>query len=160
MNQVDKEYMQSKGFLDENERAVDARLQEAALSEAAMFAGSVLAAGHDLEHLQMVTSYMEELAGKKHFLHIHLFAQRTYGDCRSRGELDDFYAASLQDDALFVYAAYFVVYLGNFVRDLDLMRTKIRGGRAQDKPATNTKEKIFIPSGQNYRQKNGGRVYG
>ena len=65
MNQVDKEYMQSKGFLDENERAVDARLQEAALSEAAMFAGSVLAAGHDLEHLQMVTSYMEELAGER-----------------------------------------------------------------------------------------------
>lgn len=156
MNQVDKEYMQSKGFLDEDENAVDTVLQSTALMEAVEFAGAILAKDNDLSILQTISSYLEELAGKKHFLHIHLYVQRTYGNCRGRGELDGFYAASLHDDALFIYATYFVVYLSNLVSKLNETMLAIEVSKAMIEINSAKREKTFVLADQ----ENGGRADG
>lgn len=148
MNQVDKEYMQSKGFLDDQERAVDTVLQATALKEAVMFAGALLAGGGDVPILQTVSSYLDELASKKHFLHIHLYVQRTYGNCRSHGELDGFYAASLHDDALFIYATYFVVYLSNLVSKLNETLLSIEVCKAMIEINSAKRETTFVPDKQ------------
>ena len=156
MNQVDKEYMQNKGFLDDQEQAVDSALQSAALMEPVEFAGALLAKGDDMSVLQTVSAYLEDLAGRKEFLHMHLYVQRTYGNCRGRGELDGFYAASLHDDALFVYAAYFVVYLSNLVSKLNETMLSIEVNKTMAEINAARREKTFVP----HDQENGGRADG
>ena len=100
MNQVDKELLISKGFMNEQERVNDVEIQVSALMEATVFAGAILDSNLDLSKLMAVSLYIEELASKKNYLHIHLYVQRCFGDSRSGGELDGFYAASLHEEVL------------------------------------------------------------
>lgn len=146
MNQVDKEYMQSKGFLDDKGRVVDSAIQTTALMEAVMFAGVLLANGNDMSNLLAASSYLEDLAGKKHFLHIHLYVQRVYGNCKGYGELEGFYAASLHDDALFIYATYFVVYLSNVISKLNETMLSIEVSKMLVEINKEKREKIFVPT--------------
>ena len=85
MNQVDKELLISKGFMNEQERVNDVEIQVSALMEAIVFAGSILDNNLDLSKLMAVSLYIEELASKKNYLHIHLYVQRCFGDSRSGG---------------------------------------------------------------------------
>lgn len=100
MNQVDKELLISKGFMNEQERVNDVEIQVSALMEATVFAGSILDNNLDLSKLMAISLYIEELASKKNYLHIHFYVQRCFGDSRSGGELDGFYAASLHEEVL------------------------------------------------------------
>lgn len=90
MNQVDKELLISKDFMNEQERVNDVEIQVLALMEATVYAGSILDNNLDLSNLMSVFLYIEELASKKNYLHIHLYVQRCFGDSRSGGELDGF----------------------------------------------------------------------
>lgn len=119
MNQVDKGLLISKGFLNEVEQIRESKLETTALLESIVFAGAVLENGTDLKRLKAISSYIEELAVRKHFLHIHLYVQRCFADCRRRGELDGFYVASLHEEALKIYAMYFAMSLKKLSNSLD-----------------------------------------
>ena len=140
MNQVDKELLISKGFMNEQERVNDVEIQVSALMEATVFAGSILDNNLDLSKLMAVSLYIEELASKKNYLHIHLYVQRYFGDSRSGGELDGFYAASLYEEVLEGYALYFTLYPRKIVSEINEARKKIREYQglldlmAQEKP--------------------------
>ena len=140
MNQVDKELLISKGFMSEQERVNDVEIQVSALMEAIVFAGSILDNNLDLSKLMAVSLYIEELASKKNYLHIHLYVQRCFGDGRSGGELDGFYAASLHEEVLKGYALYFTLYLRKVVSEINEARKIIREYQglmdlmAQEKP--------------------------
>ena len=105
-----------------------------------MFAGSILDNNLDLSKLMAVSLYIEELASKKNYLYIHLYVQRCFGDSRSGGELDGFYAASLHEEVLEGYALYFTLYLRKIVSEINEARKKIREDQglmdlmAQEKP--------------------------
>ena len=73
----------------------------------------------DLSKLMAVSLYIEELASKKSYLHIHLYVQRCFADSRSGGELDGFYAASLHEEVLEGYALYFTLYLRKIVSEIN-----------------------------------------
>ncbi len=94
----------------------------------------------DLSKLMAVSLYIEELASKKNYLHVHLYVQRCFGDSRSGGELDGFYAASLHEEVLKGYALYFTLYLRKIVSEINEARKKIREYQglmdlmAQEKP--------------------------
>ena len=87
-----------------------------------------------------VSLYIEELASKKNYLHIHLYVQRCFADSRSGGELDGFYVASLHEEVLEEYALYFTLYLRKIVSEINEARKKIREYQrlldlmAQEKP--------------------------
>ena len=140
MNQVDKELLISKGFMNEQERVNDVEIQVSALMEATVFAGSILDNNLDLSKLMAVSLYIEELASKKNYLHSHRYVQRYFGDSRSGGELDGFYAASLYEEVLEGYALYFTLYLRKIVSEINEARKKIREYQglldlmAQEKP--------------------------
>ena len=51
MNQVDKELLISKGFMNEQERVNDVEIQVSALMEATVFAGAILDSNLDLSKL-------------------------------------------------------------------------------------------------------------
>lgn len=51
MNQVDKELLLSKGFMNERERVNDVEIQVSALMEATVFAGAILDSNLDLSKL-------------------------------------------------------------------------------------------------------------
>lgn len=92
MNQVDKELLISKGFMNEQERVNDVEIQVSALMEATVFAGTILDSNLDLTKLMAVSlyTYIEELASKKHYQHVHLYVHSCFEDSRARGELDGF----------------------------------------------------------------------
>ena len=108
--------------------------------EATVFAGSILDNNLDLSKLMAVSLYIEELASKKNYLHVHLYVQRCFGDGRSGGELDGFYAASLHEEVLKGYALYFTLYLRKVVSEINEARKIIREYQglmdlmAQEKP--------------------------
>ena len=66
--------------------------------------------------------------------------QRCFGDSRSGGELDGFYAASLHEEVLEGYALYFTLYLRKIASEINEARKKIREDQglmnlmAQEKP--------------------------
>ena len=126
MNQVDKELLISKGFMNEQERVNDVEIQVSALMEATVFAGAILDSNLDLSKLMAVSLYIEELASKKNYLHIHFYVQQCFGDNRSGGELDGFYVASLHEEVLEEYALYFTLYLRKIVSEINEARKKIR----------------------------------
>ena len=142
MNQVDKVLLISKRFIDEEERANEVEIQISALMEATVFAGAILENNLDLTKLMTVSLYIEELASKKHYMHIHLYVQRCYADCRSRGELDGFYVASLHEEVLEGYVLYFTLYLRKLVSDMNEARKTIELHRGlidlvmQERPVT------------------------
>ena len=126
MNQVDKELLISKGFMNEQERVNDVEIQVSALMEATVFAGYILDNNLDLSKLMAVSLYIEELASKKNYLHIHFYVQQCFGDNRFGGELDGFYVASLHEEVLEEYALYFTLYLRKIVSEINEARKKIR----------------------------------
>ena len=126
MNQVDKELLISKGFMNKQERVNDVEIQVSALMEATVFAGSILDNNLDLSKLMAVSLYIEELASKKNYLHIYFYVQQCFGDNRSGGELDGFYVASLHEEVLEEYALYFTLYLRKIVSEINEARKKIR----------------------------------
>ena len=142
MNQVDKGLLISKGFMNEKELVNDMQIQLSALMEATVFAGAILDNNLDLTKLMTVSLYIEELASKKHYMHIHLYVQRCFADSRARGELDNFYVASLHEETLEGYALYFTLYLRKLVSDMNEARKTIELHRGlfdlvtQEKPVT------------------------
>ena len=142
MNQVDKGLLIIKGFMNEKELVNDMQIQLSALMEATVFAGAILDNNLDLTKLMTVSLYIEELASKKHYMHIHLYVQRCFADSRARGELDNFYVASLYEETLEGYALYFTLYLRKLVSDMNEARKTIELHRGlldlvtQEKPVT------------------------
>ena len=105
-----------------------------------LLVNAILDSNLNLSKLMAVSLYIEELASKKNYLHIHLYVQRCFGDSRSGGELDSFYAASLHEEVLKGYALYFTLYLRKIVSEINEARKKIREYQglmdlmAQEKP--------------------------
>ncbi|MDO4650258.1 MAG: hypothetical protein Q4B26_16585 [Eubacteriales bacterium] len=129
MNQVDKELLVSKGFMNEQERIDDRSVQSMALMEATSFAGAMLDVRSGMANLMAVTAYIEDLAVKKQYMHLHLYVQRCYSNCRSHGELDGFYVASLYEDILEEYAIYFTLYLRKVATDLNEAMKTVRANQ-------------------------------
>ena len=109
MNQVDKELMQEKGILTENEKADEYEIQKAAMKDL------------DMSELQTISLYLKELSMKQHYMHIHLYVQQLYRNSRPHEELETFYAASLQEEAQRMYSTYFVAYLKMLIGRLSEM---------------------------------------
>ena len=103
MNQVDKELMQEKGILTENEKADEYEIQKAAMKEAVFFLAAMLEKNLDMSELQTISLYLKELSMKQHYMHIHLYVQQLYRNSRPHEELETFYAASLQEEAQRMY---------------------------------------------------------
>ena len=82
MNQVDKELMQEKGILTENEKADEYEIQKAAMKEAVYFLAAMLAKNLDMSELQTISLYLKELSMKQHYMHIHLYVQQLYRNSR------------------------------------------------------------------------------
>ena len=78
MNQVDKELMQEKGILTENEKADEYEIQKAAMKEAVFFLAAMLEKNLDMSELQTISLYLKELSMKQHYMHIHLYVQQLY----------------------------------------------------------------------------------
>ena len=76
MNQVDKELMQEKGILTENEKADEYEIQKAAMKEAVFFLAAMLEKNLDMSELQTISLYLKELSMKQHYMHIHLYVQQ------------------------------------------------------------------------------------
>ncbi len=127
MNRIDKEFLITKGFINEQEYINEEKIQTSALLEATVFAGAILEASLDLPKLVKYSSYIEELAGKKQYMHLHLYVQRCLRDCKVRSELDGFYVASLHEETMEEYALYFTMYLRKLVNDISDARKKIIG---------------------------------
>lgn len=104
MNQVDKELMQEKGILTENEKADEYEIQKAAMKEAVFFLAAMLEKNLDMSELQTISLYLKELSMKQHYMHIHLYVQQLYRNSRPHEELETFYAASLQEEAQRMYS--------------------------------------------------------
>ena len=64
MNQVDKELMQEKGILTENEKADEYEIQKAAMKEAVFFLAAMLEKNLDMSELQTISLYLKELSMK------------------------------------------------------------------------------------------------
>ena len=62
MNQVDKELMQEKGILTENEKADEYEIQKAAMKEAVFFLAAMLEKNLDMSELQTISLYLKELS--------------------------------------------------------------------------------------------------
>lgn len=103
MNQIDKELMQEKGILTENEKADEYEIQKAAMKEAVFFLAAMLEKNLDMSELQTISLYLKELSMKQHYMHIHLYVQQLYRNSRPHEELETFYAASLQEEAQRMY---------------------------------------------------------
>ena len=88
MNQADKVLLVSKGFINDKEQVNDVEIQMSALMEATVFAGAIMDSYLDFTKLIAVSLYIEELAGRKDYLHMHLYVQKCFKECRTRGELD------------------------------------------------------------------------
>ena len=86
MNQADKEYLQKKGLLRKDETAVDWAIQEAAMKESVIFAGSLLEKGNGVMELQTISLYLDELAAKRHFMHVHLYVQHVFRNCKQHND--------------------------------------------------------------------------
>ena len=105
-----------------------------------LLVNAILDSNLNLSKLMAVSLYIEELASKKNYLHIHLYVQQCFGDSRSGGELDGFYVASLHEEVLEGYALYFTLYLRKIVSEINEARKKIREYQglmdlmAQEKP--------------------------
>lgn len=121
MNQVDKELMQEKGILTENEKADEYEIQKAAMKEAVFFLAAMLEKNLDMSELQTISLYLKELSMKQHYTHIHLYVQQLYRNSRPHEELETFYAASLQEEAQRMYSTYFVAYLKMLIGRLSEM---------------------------------------
>ena len=121
MNQVDKELMQEKGILTENEKADEYEIQKAAMKEAVFFLAAMLEKNLDMSELQTISLYLKELSMKQHYMHIHLYVQQLYRNSRPHEELETFYAASLQEEAQRMYGTYFVAYLKMLIGRLSEM---------------------------------------
>ena len=91
MNQVDKELMQEKGILTENEKADEYEIQKAAMKEAVFFLAAMLEKNLDMSELQTISLYLKELSMKQHYMHIHLYVQQLYRNSRPHEELETFY---------------------------------------------------------------------
>ena len=78
MNQVDKELMQEKGILTENEKADEYEIQKAAMKEAVFFLAAMLEKNLDMSELQTISLYLKELSKKQHYMHIHLYVCILY----------------------------------------------------------------------------------
>ena len=87
MNQVDKELMQEKGILTENEKADEYEIQKAAMKEAVFFLAAMLEKNLDMSELQTISLYLKELSMKQHYMHIHLYVQQLYRNSRPQAEL-------------------------------------------------------------------------
>ena len=101
MNQADKEYLQKKGLLRKDETAVDWAIQEAAMKEAVIFAGALLEKGNGVMELQTISLYLDELAAKRHFMHV------------------------LHEEVLFLYVTYFVFHLGMLVNRMNEVKKSL-----------------------------------
>lgn len=121
MNQVDKELMQEKGILTENEKADEYEIQKAAMKEAVFFLAAMLEKNLDMSELQTISLYLKELFMKQHYMHIHLYVQQLYRNSRPHEKLETFYAASLQEEAQRMYSTYFVAYLKMLIGRLSEM---------------------------------------
>ena len=146
MNQVDKGLVIRKRCIDEEERANEVEIQISALMEATVFAGAILENNLDLTKLMTVSLYIEELASRKRFLHLHLYVQRCFADSRARGELDNFYVASLHEETLEGYALYFTLYLRKLVSDMNEARKTIELHRGLIDLVTQEKPVTFVPA--------------
>ena len=65
MNQVDKELMQEKGILTENEKADEYEIQKAAMKEAVFFLAAMLEKNLDMSELQTISLYLKELSMRR-----------------------------------------------------------------------------------------------
>lgn len=146
MNQVDKGLLIGKGFMNEKELVNDMQIQLSALMEATVFAGAILDNNLDLTKLMTVSLYIEELASKKHYMHIHLYVQRCFADSRARGELDNFYVASLHEETLEGYALYFTLYLRKLVSEMNEARKTIELHRDLIDLVTQEKPVMHVPA--------------
>ena len=86
MNQVDKELMQEKGILTENEKADEYEIQKAAMKEAVFFLAAMLEKNLDMSELQTISLYLKELSMKQHYMHIHLYVQQLYRNSRPHAD--------------------------------------------------------------------------
>lgn len=99
MNQVDKELMQEKGILTENEKADEYEIQKAAMKEAVFFLAAMLEKNLDMSELQTISLYLKELSMKQHYMHIHLYVQQLYRNSRPHpGKLCQFYVKDITDN--------------------------------------------------------------
>lgn len=48
------------------------------MKEAAIFAGALLEKGNGVMELQTISLYLDELAMKRHFMHVHLYVQHVF----------------------------------------------------------------------------------
>ena len=125
MNQADKEYLQKKGLLRKDETAVDWAIQEAAMKEAVIFAGALLEKGNGVMELQTISLYLDELAAKRHFMHVHLYVQHVFRNCRPDRGLEYLDVASLHEEVLFLYVTYFVFHLGMLVNRMNEVKKSL-----------------------------------
>ena len=65
MNQVDKELMQEKGILTENEKADEYEIQKAAMKEAVFFLAAMLEKNLDMSELQTIPTQQSAIGEKR-----------------------------------------------------------------------------------------------
>lgn len=106
MNQVDKELLISKRFMNEEEQINVKQIELEAMMEATIFAGAIMENSMDVDILLAISQKIMHLDCNNQQLQIHLLVQRLFKDSRARGELDSFYVASLHGETLKTYGEY------------------------------------------------------
>lgn len=132
MNQVDKELLISKGFMNEEEQVNVEQIELAAMMEATIFAGAIMESSMDVDKLLAISQKLMLLDYSNQRLHIHLLVQRLFKDSRARGELDSFYAASLHEETLKAYSSYFSLFLVKLVNEMSKAKKSIEAHKGLD----------------------------
>ena len=75
--------------------------------------------------LQTISLYLDELAAKRHFMHVHLYVQHVFRNCRPDRGLEYLDVASLHEEVLFLYVTYFVFHLGMLVNRMNEVKKSL-----------------------------------
>lgn len=132
MNQVDKELLISKGFMNEEEQVNVEQIELAAMMEATIFAGAIMESSMDVDKLLAISQKLMLLDCNNQQLHIHLLVQRLFKDSKARGELDGLYVASLHEETLKAYSNYFSLFLVKLVNEMSKAKKSIEAHKGLD----------------------------
>lgn len=126
MNQIEREFLVGKRFMNEEEQVNIERIKLAAMMEAAVFAGAMMESRRDVDELFAISLKIMFLDCNNQQVLIHILVQRCFEESRARGELDGFYAASLHEKTLKTYSAYFSFFLMKLVNEMIIAKKRLK----------------------------------
>lgn len=149
MNQVDKELLISKRFMNEEEQINVKQIELEAMMEATIFAGAIMENSMDVDILLAISQKIMHLDCNNQQLQIHLLVQRLFKDSRACGELDSFYVASLHGETLKTYSTYFSLFLAKLVNEMSKAKKSIGTNRGLEVPVSKIRW-LILDMPQNY----------